>query len=434
MSKTHIKNVHARRVWNTQGHPTVEVEITLRYGAVGRAVAPIRALTHLPADEKAPAPDNFDLIAMIDHINGEVRSLLKGVRVDEQQEIDRRLLDLKDTDFFWHVGENILIAVSMAVQKAAAACEKLPLWQYLGTLQGESEANTLPLPEVPIFSRGPYFSRKVDVQDFMVIAVGASSYAEALEWTADVFRAARNIKRDSGLPIDNTLAGDERSAFENNEDVLETLTRAIEESGHRPGEDIAISLDVAASNFGFNGHYNMISNPELNSDHLSGMIIDWLARFPIVSITDPLGDDDQIGMVRFTWAVSKRTQVVGDQFFMPRSELIEHAAKDGACNAVQINPARSSTLSQCKALFNAAQVANFGSIIAAGANQTEHEMIMHLGVGWGVKQIKTAKFTQSGGTCVGNEGVRIAESIALSVGGSLPADGNLPPKSAFPWG
>ncbi len=439
MSKNNIKNVHARQVWDSRGRPTVEVEITLRYGATGRAIAPAGASTGaaevLELRDGGMRYGGLGVSGAIEAVNGQIHNLLKGKRVDDQAEIDRLLTELDGTDNLGNLGGNAVIATSMAAQHAAAAAEKLPLWQYLGIFRGESDASTLPLPEIQIFGGGAHAGHRVDIQDFMVIAIGASSYAQSLEWTADVYRAAGDIMADSGRLQGVADEGGFWPAFDNNEEALETLTRAIEKSGHRPGEDVAISLDIAASEFGTGGNYRLARDDrEFDSDHLSGLLVDWTERFPVVSIEDPLGEDDSRGIIRFTWAVSKRVQVVGDDYLVTNAERVAQAAKDGACNAVLIKPNQAGTVSYTKAAFEAAKTAGYGAIISARSGETEDTTIVHLGVGWGVKQLKVGSFTRSERMAKWNEGLRIAEAISNAAGGSLPVDGNLPPRSAFPWG
>ncbi len=438
MSKTQIKNVHARHVWDSRGRPTIEVEVTLRYGAIGRAIAPAGASTgsaevHELRDG-GTRYGGYGVNGAINAVNGEIRKRLKGQPVQDQVAIDHLLIDCDGTSDLSRLGGNAIIATSMAVLRAAAAAEKLPLWQYLGTLRGESDANVLPLPEIQIFGGGAHAGQRVDIQDFMVIAVGASSYAEALEWTADVYRAAGEIMAEQNLLQGVADEGGFWPAFDSNEQALVTLTRAIEKSGHHPVHDIAISLDIAASEFGSNGLYKLNrDNRELSSDMLSGLLVDWVERFPIVSIEDPLGEDDPAGLHRFTWAVSKRVQVVGDDYLVTNAGKVEDAADKGICNAVLIKPNQAGTISSAKSAFDAARAVNFGAIISARSGETEDTTIVHLGVGWGVKQLKVGSFARSERMAKWNEGIRIAEAISISAGGDLPVDGNLPPRSAFPW-
>jgi enolase len=439
LSKSQIKSVHARQIWDSRGRPTVEVEVTLRYGAVGRAIAPSGASTGAgEVHEKRDGGERFGGYGVLDAtnaVNTKIHALLKGEQVQDQARIDQLLTELDGSADLSRLGGNAIIATSMAVMHAAAAAEKLPLWQYLGALRGESSADTLPLPEIQIFGGGAHAGRRVDIQDFMVIAVGATSYAEALEWTSDVYRAAGTIMADRGTLSGVADEGGFWPEFDSNEEALEVLTKAIEKSGHQPGQDVAISLDIAASEFGSGGNYTLArDNKDLNSDMLSGMLVDWVERFPIVSIEDPLGEDDPKGILRFTWAVSKRAQVVGDDYLVTNADRVTEAAKSGACNAVLIKPNQAGTITAAKAAFDAANSVDFGAIISARSGETEDTSIVHLGVGWGVKQLKVGSFSRSERMAKWNEGLRIAEAISMSAGGDLPVDGNLPTRTSFPWG
>ncbi|MBT6093646.1 MAG: phosphopyruvate hydratase, partial [Rhodospirillaceae bacterium] len=321
MSKYNIKSVHARRVWDSRGRPTVEADVTLRYGALGRAIAPAGASTGsgeaVEQRDGGPAFGGLDVAGAVSTVITEIAPALKGMDVRDQAAIDARMIELDGTDNRSRLGGNALIAVSMAVMHAAAAAEKLPLWQYLGPFQGGSDADILPLPEIQIFGGGAHAARRVDVQDFMVMAVGARSYAQSLEWTAEVYRHAGKIMADSGRLQGVADEGGFWPAFQTNEEALETLVRAIEAAGLTPGQDVAISLDIAASEFGHGGRYTLAQDDrEMDSDALSGMLVDWVERYPIVSIEDPLGEDDADGLTKFTWAVGKRVQVVGDDFLV----------------------------------------------------------------------------------------------------------------------
>ncbi|MBT3661678.1 MAG: phosphopyruvate hydratase [Rhodospirillaceae bacterium] len=438
MSKNIIKRVHARRVWDSRGRPTIEVDVTLRYGAMGRAIAPAGASTGaaeaVELRDGGASQGGYDVLGALGAVNDEINTALKGMDVRDQAAIDRMLIELDGTENKSRLGANALIATSMAVAHAAAAAEKLPLWQYLGPFGGGSAGEQLPLPEIQILGGGAHAAGRVDVQDFMVIAVGADSFAQALDWTADVYRAAGSLLADSGRLQGVADEGGFWPAFHSNEEGLEILCRAIEAAGRTPGQDIAISLDIAASEFGADGRYRMVlDDRELDSDGLSGLLVDWVERYPIVSIEDPLGEDDPEGLARFTWAVGKRVQVVGDDFLVTNADKVLDAAKRKACNAVLIKPNQAGTLSETKASFDAANDIGFGAIISARSGETEDATIVHLGVGWGVKQLKVGSFARSERMVKWNEGLRIAEAISSASGDDLPLDGTLPPRDAFPW-
>ena len=438
LSKYTIKRVHGRRVWDSRGRPTVEVDVTLRYGAVGRAIAPAGASTGsgeaMEHRDGGKAFGGHDVQGAVAAVNTEIHLALKDKDVRDQEWIDNMLCELDGTANKSRLGGNALIATSMAVLQAAAAAEKIPLWQYLGPLMGHSDGNVLPLPEIQILGGGAHAARRVDIQDFMVIAVGASSFAEALDWTAEVYRAAGTLLSESGRLQGVADEGGFWPAFDSNEEGLEVLVCAIEKSGRTPGQDVAISLDIAASEFGAKRRYKLARDKqEMDSDALCGMLVDWVERYPIVSVEDPLGEDDLDGLVRFTWAVGKRVQVVGDDFLVTNEDRVDAAAKASACNAVLVKPNQAGTLSETKAAFDAAEKVGYGSIISARSGETEDATIVHLGVGWGIKQLKVGSFARSERMVKWNEGLRISETLHETSGGTLPVDGNLPPRSAFPW-
>ena len=438
LSKYNIKRVHGRRVWDSRGRPTVEVDVTLRYGAIGRAIAPAGASTGsgeaMEHRDGGKAFGGHDVQGAVAAVNTEIHVALKNKDVRDQEGIDNVLCELDGTANKSRLGGNALIATSMAVMHAAAAAEKIPLWQYLGPLVGHSDGNVLPLPEIQILGGGAHAAGRVDIQDFMVIAVGASSFAEALDWTAEVYRAAGTLLSESGRLEGVADEGGFWPAFESNEEGLDVLVSAIEKSGRTPGQDVAISLDIAASEFGAERRYKLSRDKqEMDSDALCGMLVDWVERYPIVSVEDPLGEDDPDGLVRFTWAVGKRVQVVGDDFLVTNADRVDAAAKVSACNAVLIKPNQAGTLSETKAAFDAAKKAGYGAIISARSGETEDATIVHLGVGWGVKQLKVGSFARSERMVKWNEGLRIAEALHETSGGTLTVDGNLPPRNAFPW-
>ena len=327
MSKTRIKTVSARRVWDSRGRPTLEVEIELRYGAVGRAIAPSGASTGLgEARERRDGGVRFGGLGVdgaLGAITGEIAAALKGADAADQNGIDRTLIELDGTPEKERLGGNAIIATSMAAAHAAAAAEKLPLWRYLAIQAGDGGPEVLPLPEIQIFGGGVHAGGRVDVQDFMVVAVGASSYGEALEWTAEIYRAAGAIMSESGRLQGVADEGGYWPTFDSNEEGLETTMRAIEAAGLTPGQDIGLSLDIAASQFGRGGRYRLARDGrDMDSDELSGLLVDWIERYPIVSIEHPLAADDPEGLSRFTWAVGKRVQVVGNDFLARTSHQI----------------------------------------------------------------------------------------------------------------
>lgn len=428
MSKTAIENVRALRVWDSRGRPTVEVAVRLAGGAVGRAIAPAGASTGsgeaVDLRDGGTAFGGYDVTRAIAGVRGLIASMLVGVDAADQSAVDRMLVTLDGTPNKGKLGGNALVAISMAVAHAAAAAEGIPLWRYLRGDAGGSFY--LPLPEIQIFGGGVHAARRVDMQDFMVIAVGAADYAQALDWTAEVYRAAGAIMADMGRLQGVADEGGYWPAFEGNEEALETLVRAIERAGYRPGEDVAISLDVAATAFGRGGKYRLARDGrEVDSSALSAILLDWLKRFPIVAIEDPLAEDEADGLARFTRFAGPNVEVVGDDFIATNAKRIEAAARMGACNTALIKPNQIGTVTETKAALIAARNAGWESIVSARSGETEDTTIVHMAVGWGVKQLKVGSFARSERMAKWNEGLRIAQEL----GG-----GPLPPRASFPWG
>ncbi len=424
-----IDAVRGRRVWDSRGRPTVEAEVRLAGGALGRAIAPAGASTGsaeaVDLRDGGEAFGGFDVRGALAAVDGEIADLLRGRPASDQAGIDAALVALDGTPNRARLGGNALVATSMAVAHAAAAARSLPLWRHLAEPGADLR---LPLPEVQIFGGGAHAGRRVDVQDFMVIAVGAGSYAQALDWTAEVYRAAGQLMAEAGLLQGVADEGGFWPAFDSNEQALDVLVQAIERAGRIPGEEVAISLDIAATDFGQGGRYRLARDGrEVDGDALTEMLLAWLARYPIVAIEDPLGEDDGAALARFTAAAGPRVEVVADDFICTNAGRIAEAAAIGACNTALIKPNQAGTLSEAHAALEAARAAGWEAIVSARSGESEDVTIVHLAVGWGVKQLKVGSFARSERMAKWNEGLRIADALGQ-------AEGELPPRDAFPWG
>ncbi len=426
---TEISKTIGRRVWDSRGRPTIETEIHLAGGAIGRAIAPAGASTGsaeaLDKRDGGAAFGGYDVTRGVAAVNGEIADCLRGRDATDQRGADQALIDLDATPNKSRLGGNALIATSMAIAHAAAAEARLPLWSYLDR---QREDFFLPLPEIQIFGGGAHAGRRVDVQDFMVIAIGAESYAQALDWTAEIYLAAGRIMHDAGLMQGVADEGGYWPAFESNEQALDYLMRAIESAGLKPGEDVGISLDIAATDFFHEGSYRLATDDRtIDADELSEMLLGWLGRYPIVAIEDPLAENDDAATASFTRAAGPGIEVVADDFICTSAERIRQAADLGACNTALIKPNQVGTLSEARAALEASREAGWESIVSARSGETEDTTIVHLAVGWGIKQLKVGSFARSERMAKWNEGLRIAES--LGQGG-----GNLAPRESFPWG
>ena len=427
MSATTILSVKGRRMWDSRARPTVEVEVALSGGARGRAIAPAGASRG--SGEAADLRDGGDAFGgygvarAVAAVNGEIAAALEGLDARDREGADRRLIALDGTADKSRLGGNATVAASMAVAHAAATAEGVPLWRHLA---GDAQP-VMPLPEIQIFGGGAHAAQRVDIQDFMVVAVGASDYGEALDWTAEVYRAAGEIMAERGLLAGTADEGGFWPAFDGNEQALETLVEAIERAGLAPGEQVAISLDVAASEFGASGRYRLTRDGRtLDTGGMCELLGGWMGRFPIVSVEDPLAEDDLDGLAAFTRAHGARVQIVGDDVLVSDAARVEKAAKAGACNAVLLKPNQAGTLTECGEALAAAGAAGYGAIVSARSGETEDVTVVHLAVGWGAGQLKVGSIAHGERTAKWNEGLRIAET--------LPDGGRLPPRSAFPWG
>jgi enolase len=412
MSDPVIRSLRARRVWDSRGRPTVEAEIELSDGAVGRGVAPAGASRgSREAVEKRDGGPRFDGLGVQDALQG-IRAEIAPALIEgdpfDQAGLDRRLVTLDGTPTLMRLGGNALTAVSLAALQAAAASRKVPLWRYLA---GDGPA-LIPLPEIQIFGGGAHAGRRTDVQDFMIVAPRATSFAEALETTAEVYRAAGEIMAERGLAQGVADEGGWWPAFSSNEQALDALMLAVERAGFAPGEDAAISLDVAASEFGRGGRYRLgLDKRELDRDGLAEMLLGWCARYPIVSIEDPFAEDDAEGFRRFTAAIGDRVQVIGDDFLVTNARLVREAARERDVNAVLIKVNQAGTVSDARAACEEGRRAGFGTIVSARSGETEDTSIVHLAIGWGAGQLKVGSFSRSERIAKWNEVLRIEEAL-----------------------
>ncbi|MCG6876493.1 MAG: phosphopyruvate hydratase [Betaproteobacteria bacterium] len=412
MTDATITRVHGRRIWDSRGRPTVEVEVHTAGGAVGHAAAPAGASRgSREAVDLRDGGQRFggmDVQRALANVNGPIAHALVGLDARRQESIDRTLLDADGTTNKSKLGGNAIVATSLACADAAAAAEHVPLWRYLA---GDAPVR-LPLPEIQIFGGGAHAGRRMDIQDLMIMALSARSFAEALEMTAEVYRAAGELIKESGKLAGVADEGGYWPQFESNEAALEALVRAIERAGFVPGDEVAISLDIAASEFGGNGRYRLaLDGRGLDRDAMIELVIGWLDRFPIASIEDPVAEDDPDAMTRLTQAVGHRVQVIGDDFLVTSAARVGEALRRGACNAVLIKPNQAGTLTEARAALEAGRRAGWGTIVSARSGETEDASIAHLAVGWDAGQLKVGSFARSERMAKWNEALRIEERL-----------------------
>jgi enolase len=423
VSDTSIAAVTARRLWDSRGRPTVEAEIHLAGGAIGRAIAPAGASTGageaLDKRDGGIAFGGMDVRRAIAAVKEEIAPALLGMDAADQGAIDRRMIALDGTPSKARLGGNATIAVSMAVAHATAAARGVPLWHHLSA----GAATGIPLPEIQIFGGGAHAGGRLDVQDFMVICPGARDFAEALDWTAEVYRAAGQLMKEQDRLRGVADEGGFWPEFEDNEQALAMLLSAIERAGYTPGTQVAISLDIAATQFGKNGRYRLArENREMDSDGWGEVLLRWINRYPIRMIEDPMAEDDPAGFARFTAAVKDRVQVIADDLVVTSAAQVSAMAAIGAGTAALIKPNQAGTLTEAKAALDAARAKGWGAIVSARSGESEDVTIAHLAVGWGVGQFKVGSFTRSERMAKWNEMLRIEEAIGVRskfAGGSV---------------
>ncbi|MEL0016779.1 MAG: enolase C-terminal domain-like protein, partial [Rhodospirillales bacterium] len=349
----------------------------------------------------------MDVKGAVFAVTNEISKVIRGLDAREQASIDLAMIQADGTENRGRIGANAIVAVSMAVAWAAAAQSKEPLWRILG-----ADAVQMPLPEIQIFGGGAHAGRRVDVQDFLIVCPGAESFAQALDWTAEIYRSAGALMEDRGKLMGVADEGGFWPAFDRNEEALDALTLAIQNAGFKAPDDVAIALDIASSEFGHRGRYKLaLEARDLSSEEMADQIQDWTSRYPIVSVEDPLAEDDWDGMAELTKRIGNKVQVVGDDFLVTDAVRVKQAAEIGACNTVLLKPNQRGTLTETLAAWEAAKKANFGAIVSARSGETEDTTIIHLAVGWGVPQFKVGSFTRSERMAKWNEAIRIEEEL-----------------------
>ena len=411
-SEFEIDAVIARRVWDSRGRPTVEAEVRLAGGARGRAIVPAGASKGrreaLELRDGGAAFGGLDVQLALAHVSGEIARAVRGMAADDQAALDAALVALDGTPNKSRLGANALLAVSMAAAHAAAAARGAPLYETLGG----AAATLLPLPQIQIFGGGAHAGRRVDIQDFMVVCPAATSFAQALEWTAAVYAQAGELMRARGALAGIADEGGWWPAFDTNEEALETLVAAIEAAGFVPGAQVGIALDIAASDFGRGGRYRLgLERRELDTDGLIELLLRWCERFPVLSIEDPLAEDDAEGFARFTRAAPAALQIVGDDFLVSSADLLREAAAAGAANSVLLKPNQRGTLTETRQCRDAARELGYAAIVSARSGETEDTTIVHLAVGWQVGQLKVGSFARSERMAKWNEALRIEEAL-----------------------
>ncbi len=418
-----IHALAARRIWDSRGEPTIEVAITVEGGYRGIAAAPAAAShANTEAHEKRDGGAAFagrDVLRTVQAANAEIARALRGLDASEQALIDRTLIALDATPSKSRLGANALIAASMAAAEAAAAARGIPLYRQLA---GATPPGPLPLPVIQLYGGGTATQFRIDVSEIALVAVGADDYGTALEWSAEVTRAASSSLASIGRLQGVGPGGGLWPAFDLSEAAIEHAIRAIEWAGFTPGEDIALSLDLAASDLGRSGNYALVrEGRRFSSDQWRAELLRWLRTYPIAAIEDPFAPDDLDAFAAFTEAAGQSIAVFANVAAATDARRIEALAAQSVCNGAVITPAQVGTLTEARAALDLARANGWSTMIATRCGETVSPFAMHLAVAWGADLLRAGGLMRGERTAVWNEGIRLAET--------LPTRGQFPPRS-----
>lgn len=417
-----IKDIIGRRVWDSRGNPTVEVDVLLENGQMGRAIAPAGASRGmreaLDKRDGGSALRGMNVQKALSNVKKIIAPALIGKSVLDQKIIDNTMLELDPSAMKEVIGANATVAVSLAVLHAAAVAARKPLWRHIADYYNRTPS--IPLPEIQIFGGGAHASQRVDIQDFMIMVPGAKDFDEVMEVTNEVYFAAGSIMAEKGRLAGIADEGGWWPEFDSNEEALETLVRAIEKTGEKPGERVVISLDIAASEFSKNGKYHLaLEDRELDTGEFIDLLGNWIESYPIVSIEDPVGEDDYAGMKDFTSSYGDRVQIIGDDYLVTNKALVKEAIQDNACNAVLVKVNQIGTVTEAVEALMLAEEAGWKAVVSARSGETEDVSISHLATGMGSQQLKVGSFNRSERMVKWNECLRIQDQLGAGtfVGG-----------------
>ena len=407
-----IEKLKAREILDSRGNPTLEVDVILDNDILGRAAVPSGASTGKKEALELRDGDQArylgkGVLRAVSNVNDEIFPKIKGLAVDYER-IDRILLDLDGTENKSHLGANAILGVSLAVAKAAAAANKLPLYKYLG----KDKAKVLPVPLMNILNGGMHADNNLDIQEFMIVPLGASRFVEALRWACEVFHHLKSLLKSQGL---NTSVGDEGGfapQLSGNEEALTLILEAIKRAGYKPGEDISLALDCAASSFYKDDGAYQFEGSGRTSEQLISLYERWVDRYPIVSIEDGLGEHDWSGWQELTRRLGARVQIVGDDIFVTNPQILKKGIAEGVANAILIKLNQIGTLSQTLEAISVAHRNKYNAIISHRSGETEDTTIAHLAVASACGQIKTGSLSRTDRICKYNELLRIEEELA----------------------
>ena len=413
---TRIKSVHARQILDSRGNPTLEAEVLLESGAFGRAAVPSGASTGAREaielrDQDSSRYGGKGVLKAVANVNGEIASALKGVDACTQDVIDELLIQLDGTHNKSRLGANALLGVSLANAHAMANHHDQPLWSWLSS----GSATELPVPMMNIVNGGAHADNSVDVQEFMILPVGVSTFSEALRCGTEVFHALKSVISGRGL---STAVGDEGGFapdFPSNEAAIEAVLEAIDLAGYQVGQEVYLGLDAAASEFYRDGRYHFASeNRSFSSQQFAEYLDSWLRQYPIITIEDGLAEDDWEGWAIHSKLSADKCQLVGDDLFVTNTEIFSRGIKENIANAILIKLNQIGTLTETLSAINMAADANYAAVISHRSGETEDTTIADLAVASSATQIKTGSLCRSDRVAKYNQLLRIEEALGGS--------------------
>jgi len=419
-----IKNIDAYQIYDSRGFPTLEVEVVLENGIKGFGLVPSGASTgQFEALELRDNNKDFFRGKSVYKAIGNVQKVfspqLVGQSVFEQEKIDRLMIEIDGTPNKSKYGANAILGISMAVANAAANAKGIPLYEYLG----KGEGNLIPLNEIQILGGGAHAAWATDIQDYLVIAIGAKTYEETLEMTHNIYHAAGEIMKKRGKCVGIADEGGWWPDYVSNEEPFEVFLEAIHQAGYVPGKDVAISLDIAASDLydGENYHFKL-ENKSFSPNEFYDLMKDWCTKYPIISIEDPFADTDFESWKRFNEEMGSKVQIIGDDLFTTNIERIKLGIKDNLANSVLIKLNQIGTVTETIAAIHLTQEAGWLPVVSARSGETEDAFICHLAVATNAGQLKVGSFARSERMVKWNENIRIQRSLgekAVFIGGKI---------------
>ena len=408
-----IVDIIGREIIDSRGNPTVECDVLLESGVMGRAAVPSGASTGSREaielrDNDAKRYGGKGVLKAVENINTEISEAVLGLDATEQAYVDRTLIELDGTDNKANLGANAMLAVSMAVARAAAEESGLPLYRYFGG----SGQMSLPVPMMNVINGGAHANNNLDLQEFMIIPLGAPTFREALRYGAETFHALKKLINDAGMP---TSVGDEGGfapSVDSHEAALKLIVQAIEKAGYRPGEDIALGLDCASSEFYKDGKYNLAGEKKvLTAAEFTKLLSDWVAKYPIISIEDGMAENDWDGWKHLTERLGDKVQLVGDDLFVTNTKILREGIDKGIANSILIKVNQIGTLTETFSAIELAKTHAYTAVVSHRSGETEDTTIADIAVATNAMQIKTGSMSRSDRISKYNQLLRIEEDL-----------------------